>query len=284
MQLITIEIDMPLINISEVYSYIAIPEEEYDSIMVDINIRRAIKDMGLSARQTETCLINIENNHACLGDDFENIMGVCVKVDDTSKPITDYEVVNGVIQSPVYPIVQQTVNNQISAIYPLLPAYFPMNHKEGSKLWRWVNPRRIPFSKLCTECPTNIETPFVYDLTLDGCLYFPFIDCGFACITFNKIPSTDEILIDDNETLKQAIAAFVMRQYWEVQMNLKRDQFSVNAHKEYQGKYRAFKRQYNGAFYLGTAKIDVVRNTENPIRHMLELSEKYKNLTIDWRR
>lgn len=208
--------------ISYVYSYINIPKNDWNDAEVDIWLYNGMKSIGVSLTQQNTKLIKIEDHQACMCEDYETLRAVVVKEDDPHLSPTELTVVDGNVVAP-YPVVQQTVNDQIYAIYPLLPVWFPSNDKRKELVtWIWAKPRKIIFSKQCKECPTYCnDCEIVYDMTLDNCLYFPQIKEGWTCVNYLTYPKLEEFMIDEtNQQLIDALAAYVQMNYYDVKRQI----------------------------------------------------------------
>lgn len=219
--------------LSYVYSYIPMPVNEWNDLNIDIWLYNALKYTGIAALESRTHLIEIKNHRACVCEEFEYIQKVAIREDITKEQLMDYPVVDGSIMIPEgsYPVVQQTVNNQVSAIYPLLPKWFPWanNDWQVTEYWFVANPKEVPFSKVCKECPTTCsDCEYYYNLDMDGCLYFPQVENGVACVSTKSIPEKENILIDDtNQYLLDYLANYVMWQHWLIKSQMDRDNFSI---------------------------------------------------------
>ena len=267
-----------MIPLSRVYSYLNIPENDWNQFKVDIYLYNALKAIGISALQEETKLLNIEDYKACIGDNFEYIKAVVVKVNTKDEPVKPLKVEDGeiIVTYDEYPIVQQTVNNQISAIYPLLPYFFPTNNSRISHFWEFVKPRNILFSKVCKECPTYCnECELVYDMTMDNCLHFPQIEEGIICVNYTKITKTEEILIQDDDQLLNGLATYVSKMYWEYKEQLEYTQQARDLADKYDRRWRSFKASARSQFI--TKSLDIVKIkelNEEPIKKMLYMKER----------
>lgn len=250
--------------ISFIYSYLKIPE--LNKLEIDIDLYNGLKELyGLTATLQNTKLLKIENHKACICDEFEYIKAVVVRKDIEEIAKTEYEVdENGNILIPngTYPIVQQTINPQVHAIYPLLPYWFPNNIQTQIKTWSWAEPQEMLFEKQCKECPTYCnECEYVYSLTQSGCLYFPQIETGLACVNYNYLPEPDDILIDEkNIHLVNALVSYVQFKYWELRLNLEYNKQNLELFKYYENLWlvnsrKAKSREMLKSFHI-TSKIN----------------------------
>jgi len=256
--------------LSYVYSYINIPQKDWNDLEVNIWLYNAMKSIGISAFQQNTKLISIVNHKANICEDYEFIKAVVVRKDVTEpKKVTDYETDdNGNILIPngTYPIVQQTTNNQVSAIYPTLPVWFPMNNQKLTKLWFWAEPKDIAFEKVCKDCPTYCNNcEYVYTTDLDGNLFFPQIENGVACVNYSFLPKAEEYFIDEkNQYLVDALAAYVMKNFWEVKMNVEFTQQSKQLFELYNEKWSRMKTNARSLKLMNSFDIKRIQKIMNP--------------------
>lgn len=254
--------------ISYVYSYINIPKNEWNDLDVDIWLYNAMKSLKIALKQQNTKMVNIVDNEACICEEYERLQAVVVRenVKDI-KDLTDYPVVDGsyIVPAADYPIVQQTLDDQIYAIYPLLPYYFPNNDKRIDDTWYWAKARKVIFEKQCENCPTYCnDCEYVYDMKLDGCLYFPQIKEGVACINYLTYPKLEEYMIDDNnQALIDALAAYCMMNYYEIQLQMDFTQANKYLYETFTNKWIGFKKHAQISDMLLSLNIVKIQNIMN---------------------
>lgn len=254
--------------ISYVYSYINIPQNEWNDLNVDIWLYNAMKSLKICLKQQNTKLVTIENHKACFCDEYETIQAVVLREDVKSvEELKDFPVVDGsyIVPAADYPIVQQTLNDQIYAIYPLLPYYFPNNDRRVNDIWYWAKPRKVIFEKQCEHCPTYCnDCEYVYDLTLDGCLYFPQVEKGVTCINYLTYPKLEEYMIDDNnQALIDALASYVMKNYYEIKLQMDFTQANKYLYETYNEKWIGFKKHAQISDMLLSLDINKIANIMN---------------------
>lgn len=252
--------------ISYVYSYINLPKNEWNDLDVDIWLYNALKSLHIGLKQQNTKLVKIEDYEACICDEYEAIQAVVVRTDEAAQK--DYEVVDGNIIVPAtdYPIVQQTLNDQIYAIYPLLPVWFPNNNSKVMDItWSWAKPRKVIFEKQCKDCPTYCnDCEYVYDMKLDGCLYFPQIEKGLACINYLTFPKLEEFMIDDkNQPLIDALAAYVEMHFYDMKRKIDYTQQNEKIYQEAKQSWIGFKRSAQNFDMVKSLNINKVSNIMN---------------------
>ncbi len=254
--------------ISYVYSYINIPQNEWNDLNVDIWLYNALKSLKTGLKQQNTKLLNIVDYEACICEDYEVLQAVAVREDVQS--ITDLEqfpVVDGsyIVPAAEYPIVQQTVNDQIYAIYPLLPYYFPNNDNRVIDIWFWAKERKVIFEKQCTHCPTYCnDCEYVYDMKLNNCLYFPQIETGVACVNYLTFPKLEEFMIDDNnQALIDALASYCMMNYYEMKLQMDFTQANKYLYERFTNKWINFKKHAQISDMILSLNINKISNIMN---------------------
>ena len=255
--------------LSYINSFINLPSSEWNDLEISIWIYNGVKELGLLETFSNTKMLTIKNHEACLGDDFEYIKAVVVREDEVqAKQVKDYKIDdagNILIPEGEYPVVQQTVNNQIMAIFPLLPHWFPNNTPETKTLWTWAEQSNVLFDKQCTECPTYCNNcEYVYNVDENGCLYFPQIKNGVTCVNYATVHK--DVLIDETNTyLINALVDYVLYNYWEVKMNTDYSKQSRDLYELYRSRYLDAKKNARNKKLMNTLNINKIGRIMNPL-------------------
>ncbi len=259
--------------LSYIYSYINIPQKDWNDADINIWLYNGMKSVGISVLQQDTMLLEIKNHRAIVCNDYEQIRSVVVRENtDLSTP--------NVLETPTTAngaTVQQTLNDQIYAIYPLLPTFFPSSGTPKQEpTWFFAKPKNVLFSKVCKDCPTYCDDcAYYYNTDFDGNLEFPQIETGLACVSTMRYPiSEDEFLIDvSNQPLIDALASYVSMNYWEVRLNLEFTQQAKELFAMYKAKWTGFKYAARNSDWFKTAEIKPLKRILNPAMTQLIMNQ-----------
>ena len=252
------------VPLNTLVSKIALPDDEFDALRFEIDAYDAIRKINNSTSFAQkTFLAYIENNMVKLPKDIQNIEMVALYVnadqDTTLDQCLQQDFPTDTSETE-HNIPTQSLNNQITAIYPLLPWSFTSS-RTFLKHFELIKPRRVPFNYLCKTCP-NLDLPcnYHYDVSSTNCLVFPQIKSGVVCISYNGF-ATDElgnVLVEDDPFLHDAIVAYTMMKYHEIKMNM-----SVAGAKEmfmfYQGRWSLYRKQYTANSITKTLDPQAIR-------------------------
>lgn len=237
------------IPLNTLVSKVALPEDEFDILRFEIDAYDAIRKISnATSFEQKTFLAYIENHMVKLPKDTQNIEMVALYVNadqDTSLDQCLQEDFPSDTSETEHNIPTQSLNNQITAIYPLLPWSFTTS-RTFAKHFEIIRPRRVPFNYLCKTCP-NLDLPcsYHYDVSSTNCLVFPQLESGVICVSYNGF-ATDElgnVLIEDNAFLHDAIVAYVMMKYHEVKMNMSVSG-AENLYQKYKADWSLYRKQY----------------------------------------
>ncbi len=217
-----------------------------------------MKSLGLCHTQQNTKLVQIENYEACVCEDYEALQAVVVKPNADLKHCGDLE------EIPTDDL-----------LFPLLSPYFPNNKKTTE--WAWAKPRKIIFAKQCKDCPTYYnDCEYVYDMKPDGCLYFPQIEKGVTCVNYLTFPKLEEYMIDDrNQALIDALVSYVLKNYYEIEMQMDFTQQNKYLFELYSEKWGGYKQHAHISDMLRSLNIkDVSKIMNNRLHKMLKTINK----------
>ena len=252
------------IPLNTLASKVALPEDEFDALTFEINAYDAIRKINnTSSFQQKTFLGYIENYQLKLPKDIQNIEMVALYVnadDDTTLDQCLQEDFPADTSETEHNIPTQSLNNQITAIYPLLPWSFTSS-RTFLKHFELIRPRRVPFNYACKTCPDlNLPCNYHYDIYSTNCLVFPQLESGVVCVSYNGF-ATDEVgnvLIEDDANLHDAIVAYTMMKYHEVKMNMS-VAGAENLYRMYKNAWSLYRKQYTANSVTKTLDPQAIR-------------------------
>lgn len=273
------------VPLSTLIPKIALPEDEFDLFKIQLGAYDALRQINnINSFEQKTILMYIENHKAALPKDVQNIEMVALYTnadDDTEfNKCLDLEYPQDPSETE-HNIPTQSLNNQITAIYPLLPWSFTSS-QTFQKNFELVRPRKVPFGYLCKTCP-KIDLPcnYYYDVSTTNCLVFPQLESGVICVSYNGFATdaSGEMLIHDDTYLHDAIVAYIMMKYHEVKMNMS----VANAdrlYKEYKAEWSLKRKQYTANSVTRSLDPQAIKQiTYGRWDLMLKEAIKYKTTT-----
>lgn len=235
------------IPITDILTRVSIPDIEQNILTMTLDAFDALKEIkNSSSMANKTVLAHIENYKLQVPKDATVIeyVSLYVNADEELDACLDEDFPADSSETE-HNIPIQALNNQITAIYPLLPWSF-LTSNVHRKYFEVIKPRRVPYRYACTKCP-KVELPcnYYYDINSSNQMVFPQLETGVVCISYSGFitDANGDILIHDNEYLKKALVSYIMMRYHEVRMNMN-IQGAAALYKNYQSLYSLHKRQY----------------------------------------